>query len=140
MRKQLGYVLLIGGCLALASALMMDTTVRVSGSPEQTIGTTYGTETVAAVPDRYVHNIGLMQDQQNRLYLGGVLAVIGVLLVVTAKPADVQAAIAVQAATSRDQDEELRHFGVTQDGDAYVWGTQRFSSPEAALMFAKSRA
>lgn len=38
-----------------------------------------------------------------------------------------------------DQDGELRHFGVTRDGDSFLWGGQRFNSPEAALLFAKSR-
>lgn len=61
-------------------------------------------------------------------------------LIPVSTPAGRQLVGAPIAAAPRDQDEELRHFGVTQDGEAYVWGTQRFASPEAALMFAKSRA
>lgn len=144
MRKLLGCLILLVGFGLVGSALTMDTTVRVNGSPAHVVGTTYGTESVAAIPDSYVHNIGLMQAQQNRLYLGGVLAVIGVLILVTGRPATAQSVPAAPpagppASEPQATDEEMRRFGIIKDGDAYAWGSMRFASPESALMVARSR-
>lgn len=71
--KTIGIILLMAGLSLGAYAYSMDTSVSVNYS-----GSSYG------LPNR-VNNLGLMQDRQNYLIGAGVLAIIGVILIVTAK-------------------------------------------------------
>jgi hypothetical protein len=143
MRKPLGVMALVVGVAVIVGGMAMDTTVLVPGVRPQIIGTTYGTTTIEGTPDRYVHNVGLMQRQQNFLIVGGVLSVIGVLmlLIPAGRPSEPQ-----REATPADATEdalitpdELAKLGIVMQGDEYLCGGMRFNSPEAAALFARSR-
>jgi hypothetical protein len=77
--RRLAIVILTVGILLLGWGLMMDTSVEVS-YPDAVRGFGF------ALPHR-VNNLGLMQERQNLMILGGIFFVGGiVLLAVTAKP------------------------------------------------------
>jgi hypothetical protein len=145
MRRTVGVVFLVVGLLTLLSGWMMDTTVRIGGSPAAVVGTTYGTTVLPAVEARYVHNIGLMQDQQNRMMAGGVLAVVGAILLAGAKGGAAPSVSAepqqlrVEAPRAEPTDARLAELGITQVDGQYLIGAQRFASAAAAVLFAESR-
>lgn len=70
--KFIGMLIFIIGLVLLGHALTMDTSVEVDYQYGNTMG----------LPDR-VNNIGLMADKQNYLIFGVVLAVLGIVTVVT---------------------------------------------------------
>jgi len=63
--KTIGWLLALAALVPLFSALGMDTSVVVGNGSR-------------------VHNVGLMQAQDNRLMLGGLLLVVGIILIVAA--------------------------------------------------------
>jgi len=65
-----GWLLLVGGAGIVLWALNMDVTVRVEG---RYVGDVY-------IEAQTVNNIGLMNDQRNYMMLGGLVAVVGLLL------------------------------------------------------------
>lgn len=70
-----GIFLIIVGGIQLVVALNMDTSVDAGG---ETIGSG---DYAIHVPQTRVHNIGLMSERQNRLIVGGMMVVMGILIV-----------------------------------------------------------
>ena len=67
--KNLGILIMFLGILLLTHAFTMDTTVKVD----------YQGNNQLNLPER-VNNIGLMDDKHNYMILGGILAILGVLI------------------------------------------------------------
>jgi hypothetical protein len=73
----LGWLLVAGGAVGLIVALNMDTSVSTGGDY---LG--FGVST----PRMRVNNLGLMEERRNFLMLSGLACLIGVILIVTARP------------------------------------------------------
>jgi len=76
--KQIGIIILILGISIMAYALFMDTSVEVEKSRNSSL---------TDLPNR-INNLGLMNDRQNYLILGGVLSIIGTIMIVFSKPTE----------------------------------------------------
>lgn len=72
--KQMGIILIILGITAIAFAINKETTVIVD-KPQQQYGISY------TLPEK-VNNIGLMNDKQNTIILGGIGLIAGLILFV----------------------------------------------------------
>lgn len=133
MKRGLGILLMVIGALVMAVAMMMDTTVSFGGQSARVVGTTYGTEELPEVPAQRVHNIGLIQAQQNHLILGGVIAIAGLLVALLGGGTPKVA----QADQINSPADDLKAFGIERVGEKWLYKGQEFNSYEAAVLFAR---
>jgi hypothetical protein len=112
MQKTLGTVLAIGGFLWMAFAYFAMSTL------------------VGTIEREQIHNIGLMHAREVNLFVGGVFFLAGVFLLGGQQPA-------ITASAAESDEDAAKRLGITFDGESYVINAKKFSSLEAALLFAK---